>query len=144
MGNASLQWIESVLKQGDTHPPFFAWIGPHAPHLPATPAPWYAQHPIGQLRAPRGDPWYNYSGADHHRLVAEQPVLSAADAQGIDAEYAKRMRSLLSVDDMVLALFETLQKYGEWDRTYVAFSSDHGYSLGQFRLPSHKMQVRHT
>ena len=24
---------------------------------------------------------------------------------------------------------------------YVIFSSDHGYSLGQFRLPSHKMQV---
>ena len=141
MANASLKWIESVLRQGDTHPPFFAWIGPHAPHLPATPAPWYADHPIGLLRAPRGEPWYNYSGVDHHPLVAQQPILSTADAQAIDVEYAKRMRSLLSVDDMVLALFETLSRHGEWDRTFVVFSSDHGYSLGQFRLPSHKMQV---
>ena len=40
MGNASLAWIKSVMDSGKDHPPFYAWIGPHAPHLPSTPVPW--------------------------------------------------------------------------------------------------------
>ena len=135
----------SVLDGGKTHPPFYAWIGPHAPHLPSTPAPWYIDHPIGLLPAPREawSPPYNFSGFDHHPLVARQPILDDADAAAIDQEYSLRMRSLLSVDDIVVALHEMLVEYGEWDNTYVVFSSDHGYSLGQFRLPTHKMQVNY-
>ena len=38
MGNQSLEWLKSM--ENDTTP-FFAWIGVHAPHLPATPAAWY-------------------------------------------------------------------------------------------------------
>jgi len=59
----------------------------------------------------------------------------------IDAEYSKRLRSLLSVDDIVLALEKTLKEAGEFENTYMLFFSDHGYSQGQFRLCSHKMQV---
>jgi len=140
LGNASVAWIRSVLEMGKTHPPFYAWIGPHAPHLPSTPAPWYSDHPIGLLKAPRTR-HYNYSGADHHPLVAQQPILNDADAQSIDTEYSMRMRSLLSVDDLVVALHDLLVEFDEWDDTYFFFSSDHGYSLGQYRLPSHKMQV---
>jgi len=141
MGNASVAWIKSVLDKGKTHPPFFAWIGPHAPHLPSTPAPWYLDHPIGNLKAPTADPPYNFSGTDHHPLVAGQPILDASDAASIDEEYASRMRSLLSVDDLVVGLHDLLQSYDEWDNTFVLYTSDHGYSLGQFRLPTHKMQV---
>ena len=45
MGNATLRWLKSVLEgagpSGEKRP-FFAWIGPHAPHLPSTPAKWSA------------------------------------------------------------------------------------------------------
>lgn len=101
--------------------------GPHAPHLPSTPAPWYAAHPIGLLQAPRST-WsksYNYSAKSHHPLVAGQPILDEDDAAGIDDEYARRMRSLLSVDDFVLGLYELLERAGEWDQTFVVFTSDH-------------------
>jgi hypothetical protein len=77
----------------------------------------YADHPIGLLTAPRNTPYYNYSGLDHHPLVAAQPPLSDADAAGIDAEYSKRMRSLLSVDDIVVALHELLVEFDEWNNT---------------------------
>lgn len=140
MGNASIAWIKSVLELGKTHPPFYAWIGPHAPHLPSTPAPWYADHPIGLLKAPI-DVRYNYSAVDHHPLVAQQVPFTTEDAASIDNEYSLRMRSLLSVDDLVVDLHKLLTSYNEWDNTYVVFSSDHGYSLGQYRLMSHKMQV---
>lgn len=125
LGNASVEWIRSVLSSGKTHPPFFAWIGPHAPHLPSTPAPWYLDHPIGLLKAPR-TVHYNYSAVDHHPLVANQPILNDADAKSIDQEYSMRMRSLLSVDDIVVALHGLLQAYDEWDNTYFLFSSGKG------------------
>eukprot|EP01051_Picozoa_sp_SAG22_P001741 SAG22_NODE_72_length_22344_cov_95.586559_8_plen_259_part_00 len=125
MGNKSVAWIRQVVEGKPEHPPFYAWIGPHAPHLPSTPAPWYEDHPIGLLKAPREEwsPPYNYSGKDHHPLVAGQPILDTADAAGIDEEYSKRMRSLLSVDDLVVAVHQTLESLGEWNRTYMVFSS---------------------
>ena len=48
----------------------------------------------------------------------------------IDIEHAKRLRSLISVDDIVVALKDYLEEIGEWDNTYLMFTSDHGYSLG--------------
>lgn len=141
MGNRTLEWIQKVLSQGPNHPPFFAWVGPHAPHLPATPAPWYEDHPIGLNTAPRNEPYYNYSATDHHSFIATEPIITAEDAESIDVEYAKRLRSLLSVDDLIAGIADMLKKAGEWENTYLIFTSDHGYSQGQFRLCSHKMQV---
>ena len=56
------------------------------------------------------------------------------DAASIDREYSMRMRSLLSVDDMILGLHKVLSSTPssssgesgdtEWARTYVIFSSD--------------------
>ena len=134
MGNKSVAWIRQVVEGKPDHPPFYAWIGPHAPHLPSTPAPWYEDHPIGLLKAPREEwsPPYNYSGKDHHPLVAGQPILDAADAASIDEEYSKRMRSLLSVDDLVVAVHQTLETLGEWNRTYMVFSSGEQRTVSVF------------
>ena len=35
------------------------------------------------------------------------------------------------VDDLVVALYDLLVEYDEWENTFVLFSSDHGYSQGQ-------------
>ena len=67
-------------------------------------------------------------------LLDRQPILDEADARGIDEEYAKRMRSLLSVDDMVVGLHALLSAtpasqgddlgapQSEWDNSFVIFS----------------------
>lgn len=41
---------------------------------------------------------YNFSGTDHHPLVAGQPILDASDAASIDEEYASRMRFVHNFD----------------------------------------------
>jgi len=41
----------------------------------------------------------------------------------------------------MIALREYLVSVNEWDNTYVFFTSDHGYNLGQFRVDSHKTMV---
>merc|ERR1719171_617172 len=40
-GNATLDFIKAVVGEGPGHAPFFAYFGPHAPHLPSTPPPYH-------------------------------------------------------------------------------------------------------
>jgi len=47
----------------------------------------------------------------------------------------------MSVDDILREVVDTLQAAGALDNTYIIFSSDHGYNLGQFRLPSGKFNA---
>jgi len=140
VGNMSLAWVKSIVEMGKDHPPFFAYLGPHAPHLPSTPAPWYADHPIGLTPVPI-DAIYNYSATDKHSFLATEPIIDELNVGQIADEHAKRLRSLLSVDDIVKEFHAYLTSVDEWDRTYFFYTSDHGYQLGQFRVDSHKTQV---
>lgn len=135
IGNHSLDFIQASLQAGR---PFFAYIAPHAPHVPATPAPWYEKE-FSLLQAPR-TPNYNLLGADHHYVIRSQPPLTDKVEMESDELFRNRWRSLLSVDDIVRELVPLLSKYNQLDNTYVMWTSDHGYQLGQFRLPMCKLQ----
>ncbi|XP_003384556.1 PREDICTED: extracellular sulfatase Sulf-1-like [Amphimedon queenslandica] len=135
IGNHSLDFIEASLQAGR---PFFAYISPHAPHVPATPAPWYADK-FSDKQAPR-TPNYNYSAADHHYVIRSQPILTSKEGNESDALFRDRWRSLLSVDDITKDVVSLLEKYDQVDNTYILWTSDHGFQLGQFRLPSCKLQ----
>ena len=135
IGNQSLMFIESSL-QADR--PFFAYIGVHAPHLPSSPAPWYKDE-FPHLIAPR-TPNFNFGGCTHHFLVRSQPPLSNDTQVAIDDLYRDRQRSLLSVDDIMAEVIKLLERYDQLATTYVIWTSDHGYQLGQFRLPLEKEQ----
>ena len=49
--------------------------------------------------------------------------------------------SLLSVDDIVRAVYSVLTSADEWDNTVWLYTSDHGVNMGQFRIPCVKRQV---
>lgn len=124
IGNASLAWIRSVIERGgESHPPFFVWLGPHAPHKPSTPPQWYENHPIGHLPLIKGPSW-NYFGSDKHIPLSLEPPITPEDEAAIIQEQAYRLRSLLAVDDVVKGLREYLLEVDEWDRTYWVFTSD--------------------
>ena len=135
IGNHSHDFIEASLQAGR---PFFAYISPHAPHVPATPAPWYADK-FSDMKAPR-TPNYNYSAADHHYVIRSQPIMTSKEGDESDALFRDRWRSLLSVDDITKDFMKLLEKYDQVDNTYILWTSDHGFQLGQFRLPSCKLQ----
>lgn len=144
----SINWIREIVTRNGTaskgykHPPFFAYIGVHAPHLPSSPAPWYAGTFTDPSLSNRyKTPNYNYSGADHHWCVAQQPPITPDQADGIDALFRDRWRTLLSVDDMVEGLVHTISHLGIEDHCYVWYSSDHGYNLGQLRLTGNKLHA---
>lgn len=134
--NTSLEWIRSNRRTPVRPFPFFLYIGVHAPHQPATPDVKY-ESLFPNVTAPRTPAW-NMSAADHHWLVSMQQPLATLDVRESDEMYRRRLRSLQSVDDLIGALLETLDEIGELDRTFVLFSSDHGYHVGQWRIPAHK------
>lgn len=137
IGNRSIAFIKNSISQKK---PFFAYIAPHASHMPTTVAPWYLNATLPSYRAPR-TPQYNFSGENKHWVVAEQDPLSDILEVGIDDIFTARHRALLSVDDIIKEVYDLLDSTGELANTYWIYSSDHGYNLGNFRLPVEKFHV---
>ena len=129
IGNRTIQFIQDTVHAGH---PFFVYVAPHAPHLPATPAPWYMDTPIhqGVLKTPR----YNISSPNKHWMVSQQPPLTKQDEKELDGIFQNRTRTLLSVDDIVFAVVETCQQLNILNNTYIIYTSDHGFHLGDYRL----------
>lgn len=71
--------------------------------------------------------------SDKPRFMQAYPLLSAAQIQSIDTEYGRRLASLQAVDEAVDLLVRTLQATSQLDNTYIVFTSDNGYHMGQHR-----------
>ena len=142
VGNYSVRWIEKVVGEGR---PFFANIHPKAAHEPFQPAPWYADHwhPSWPATAPRPPSWNVTAAqlANHHPNVASQAVLTQQVADCIDKAFADRWRTLMSVDDVVGAVYAKTKALGVHANTFYIYSSDHGFQLGELNLPQDKRNV---
>ena len=133
---SSVAFIKKAAAAGD---PFFVFVGATGPHLPAEPAPWHEAIADNlTISAPR-TPNFNQLGVDHFDLLATHPILSDAVVADIDHLMRQRCGVLLSIDDLVAGLHQAVKDAGLLDSTYFLFSSDHGYHLGQFRIPIEKM-----
>ena len=133
IGNQSVNWIKSILADNDPKP-FFAWIGIHAPHDDANPAAWYADL-LSNLTAPR-TPNFGVDSPEKVSWIAENPAFNSNITRFIDQLYKDRMRTLISADDLVNELFEVLSmNTSVLNNTYVIFTSDHGFHMGQWRIP---------
>jgi hypothetical protein len=73
--------------------------------------------------------------------VAHQAPITRAQAAQTDDVFRNRWRALMSVDDGIAGIVEALDDLGVSDKTYVMITSDHGWNLGQHRLPGGKHNV---
>jgi arylsulfatase A-like enzyme len=91
------------------------------------------QNTFAGLHAPRTRA-YDRRPSAAPRWLAALPPLTAGEQRAIDRDFAKRVRSMQAVDEMVGRLRSQLQARGLAGNTYFVFSSDNGFHLGEHRL----------
>jgi N-acetylglucosamine-6-sulfatase len=111
---------------------FFLYLAPSAPHGPATAAPRH-ESLFAQRTAPRTASFNEEDVSDKPAYIRATSPLTQSDIDTIDEAYRDRIRSLQAVDEMVAEIVTTLQDTGALANTYIFFSSDNGYLLGQHR-----------
>mmetsp|Transcript_9881 Transcript_9881/g.10962 ORF Transcript_9881/g.10962 Transcript_9881/m.10962 type:complete len:511 (+) Transcript_9881:21-1553(+) len=136
--NKSISFIKETAGE-----PFFVMLGSPAPHVPNIFAPQYANKYLG-IKAPRTPSWNKAPNPDKHWLLREVGPMDEAQIKNSDLTYADRWRALQSVDDMVAEIVHTLEELGILDDTYIIYSSDHGFHLGEFGMGFDKRQLYET
>ncbi|MDT4921043.1 MAG: hypothetical protein QOI15_1945 [Pseudonocardiales bacterium] len=126
-----------ITRNAGRERPFALEIAPFSPHLPATAAPRDVDR-YRSASAPRGPAW-NRLPTRAPRWLASLPALSRESGRAIRTVYRHRAEAVLSVDRMIGHLRRLLDGLGIADNTYVVFSSDNGFHLGQYRLRPGKL-----
>ena len=78
-------------------------------------------------------------------MNGQRPGSAVHGNQGLSQRgYKKRLQAMLAVDDLVGNVVKTRHATGQLDNTYLVFSFDNGFHLGQHRLPSGKQTAYET
>jgi len=134
------QWIadrtcDFVSRQRDADHPFFAWCSFPDPHFPfAACRPWSERYDPADVPLP---PTWD-DATDLTAALAE----TRANTKFADAPSEPELREITAqtlgmishVDQCIGQVIRTLKDNGQWDRTVVAFISDHGEYLGDHAL----------
>ncbi len=131
----SIQFINESL---DADAPFFIMIALKAPHGPSIPAPRH----LGMFP----DLIYPEKPSFNEQDISDKPsVIYATSTPGDDfdqydanALFRKRVETLQAVDEMVAKLIHLLEQRRQLENTYVIFTSDNGFHMGEHGLPAGK------
>jgi len=126
----SVDFIERSVKDGD---PFFAHISVYAPHSPYVPAPRHADV-FPDTPMPRSPSFNEEDNSDKPWIYSSEPPLSGDHITKMERIYPKRIQSMQAVDEMVEQIVKTLESLGALENTYIFFSSDNGFHMGEHRL----------
>lgn len=127
-----------VSRVGRSGNPFLLEIATFAPHRPATPAP-RDRHDFPFLQIPRDTPGFDVVPRNAPAWLRGRPALTDAQIAAMNNGYRRRAQSVQAVDELVGQIRRTLRERGLARNTYVIFSSDNGYHMGERRLLAGKM-----
>ncbi|KAK9708900.1 hypothetical protein K7432_009354 [Basidiobolus ranarum] len=131
--------------------PFLFTVSPVAPHdtvkmnsnspefpefYPPVPAKRH-EGLFNDLKVPR-KPNFNPEVQDKPSWLKTLPRLNQTRVDDLDEHYRLRIRSLQAVDELVEKVIKKLEKNGQLDNTYIVYTTDNGYHLGQHRLGAGK------
>ena len=139
--------INQIRNASKTDRPFFLSFSPLAPHgetlaredgfaFPRA-APRHATL-FPDATAPRTPSFDEADVSDKPPGVRAQKPLQPRGIDNIDRMYRLRLQSLQAVDEAVASIVQTLQDEKLLRNTYILFTSDNGFLLGQHRFRHHK------
>ncbi|KAF7347125.1 Arylsulfatase [Mycena venus] len=142
-----IDYIKDAHKAGK---PFFVGIAPIAPHVQtwggnATPTP--PEHlPISAPRHSHMFPTitvpptknFNPNKTSGGGWVQKLPKLNTDELAQANLFYRRRLQALQAVDELVEAVIKTLDDLELFNNTYIIYTTDNGYHIGQHRIPPGK------
>jgi extracellular sulfatase Sulf len=104
-----------------------------SPHGPEDSAPQYSDMFFNVTR--HRTPSYDFApNPDKQWILRWLGKMKPVHHRFTDLLMTKRLQTLQSVDEAVEKIFSELVALGQLENTYIFYTSDHGYHLGQFGL----------
>ncbi|KAJ5335586.1 hypothetical protein N7452_007989 [Penicillium brevicompactum] len=144
----ALGFLDDALE-GDR--PFFLTVAPIAPHsnvdpgaiasgkiYMSSPVPLKRhEHLFQDVQVPRHAN-FNPDQPSGAGWIRDLPKQNQSVIEYNDHFYRSRLRALQGVDELVESLVTRLEESGQMDNTYIIYTSDNGFHIGQHRLPPGK------
>ncbi len=110
----------------------FIYYASYSPHTPYA-YPEELEGTFADAQYPRTPDFDEADVTDKFGLTRTRRALTASDEATIDETFRKRVRSVQVLDQTVAQLVQELTDQGALDNTYLVFTSDNGYIMGNHR-----------
>lgn len=132
ISNDSIAFLRASKRRFSRKPVLLVMSFP-APHGPEDSAPQYS-HLFFNVTTHHTPTYDMAPNPDKQWILRVTDKMKPIHRQFTDLLMTKRLQTLQSVDIAVERVYQELKALGELDNTYLVYTSDHGYHLGQFGL----------
>jgi arylsulfatase A-like enzyme len=126
----AVQVIRSAAGAGQR---FFLYVLPFNPHSPSVAAPRH-EGMFADTELPRPPSFNEADVSDKPAFIRRLPPLNQHQIADLEYEQRRRIASLQAIDDMVESIVTALTETGQLDSTYIIYTSDNGFHMGEHRL----------
>ncbi len=123
---------DSLIRSWKSNP-FFIEIATFTPHAPFIPAPRH-EGLFNDEQAPRTPRFNKQADSTAPGWLRSLQPLGQKKINRIDNIFRNRLRCIMSIDEMLGNIRKVLEQNGISGHTYIFFSSDNGYHLGDYSM----------